>query len=272
MLRMTRRLMLVGVAAVSLAAAPVTGRAQEFTILTSVPSLGFPFFVHMMKELKAEADSLGVGTVESDGQNSTPKQTADVEAAVIQGLSGIVISPSDVNAMAPALQTAVDNGVPVVTIDRRVDGVPGIIAHGMLNMAFLSRVVTGWVPQSQLRRLETRFAAMAFPGDTVVCRGEVSGKREDVFAAQGVNEMPIAANEQRLLLPVFPQEMTGIEVRRQKTLAQDRLSPVTEECIRSSVPVRWHCQYRFADAGLAVRPWPLPECPACRQSSPVPAG
>ncbi|MCB2012797.1 MAG: substrate-binding domain-containing protein, partial [Geminicoccaceae bacterium] len=31
--------------------------------------------------------------------------------------------------MAPALQTAVDNGVPVVTIDRRVDGVPGIIAH-----------------------------------------------------------------------------------------------------------------------------------------------
>ena len=129
MLRMTRRLMLVGVAAVALAAAPVTGRAQEFTILTSVPSLGFPFFVHMMKELKAEADSLGVGTVESDGQNSTPKQTADVEAAVIQGLSGIVISPSDVNAMAPALQTAVDNGVPVVTIDRRVDGVPGIIAH-----------------------------------------------------------------------------------------------------------------------------------------------
>ena len=129
MLRMTRRLMLVGVAAVALAAAPVTGRAQEFTILTSVPSLGFPFFVHMMKELKGEADSLGVGTVESDGQNSTPKQTADVEAAVIQGLSGIVISPSDVNAMAPALQTAVDNGVPVVTIDRRVDGVPGIIAH-----------------------------------------------------------------------------------------------------------------------------------------------
>ena len=129
MLRMTRRMMLVGVAAVSLAAVPVTGRAQEFTILTSVPSLGFPFFVHMMKELKGEADSLGVGTVESDGQNSTPKQTADVEAAVIQGLSGIVISPSDVNAMAPALQTAVDNGVPVVTIDRRVDGVPGIIAH-----------------------------------------------------------------------------------------------------------------------------------------------
>ena len=61
----------------------------------------------------------------------------------------------------------------------KANKLPGIIAHGMLNMAFLSRVVTGWVPQSQLRGLETRFAAMAFPGDTVVCRGEVSGKRED---------------------------------------------------------------------------------------------
>ncbi|HET6466912.1 MAG TPA: substrate-binding domain-containing protein, partial [Geminicoccaceae bacterium] len=96
---------------------------------TSVPSLGFPFFVHMMKELQDEAQKLGVRTIESDGQNSTPKQTADVEAAVVQGVDGIVISPLDVNAMAPAIQTAVENGVPVVTIDRRVTGVEGILAH-----------------------------------------------------------------------------------------------------------------------------------------------
>lgn len=103
--------------------------AQDATVLTSVPSLGFPFFVHMMKALEDEAASLGVSAVQSDGQNSTPKQTADVEAAIIQGVDGIVISPSDVNAMAPAIQTAVENGVPVVTIDRRVEGVEGILAH-----------------------------------------------------------------------------------------------------------------------------------------------
>lgn len=129
MLRISRRLILASTAAIVLSMTTTPVKAQDLTILTSVPSLGFPFFVHMMKELKSEAETLGVGTVESDGQNSTPKQTADVEAAVIQGLSGIVISPSDVNAMAPAIQTAVENGVPVVTIDRRVDGVPGILAH-----------------------------------------------------------------------------------------------------------------------------------------------
>ncbi|MGF1625723.1 MAG: substrate-binding domain-containing protein [Alphaproteobacteria bacterium] len=107
----------------------VQAQAQDLTIMTSVPSLGFPFFVHMMNELRAEAEALGVATVESDGQNSAPKQTADVEAAVIQGVDGIVISPIDVNAMAPALETAIENGVPVVTIDRRVEGVEEILSH-----------------------------------------------------------------------------------------------------------------------------------------------
>jgi inositol transport system substrate-binding protein len=106
-----------------------TARAQDLTVMTSVPSLGFPFFVHMMKALQDEAKALGVKTIESDGQNSAPKQTADVEAAVVQGVNGIVISPLDVNAMAPAIQTAIENDVPVVTIDRRVAGVEGILAH-----------------------------------------------------------------------------------------------------------------------------------------------
>ena len=129
MLLTRRSAALLGAAALAALAAGTAGRAQDMTVMTSVPSLGFPFFVHMMKELKAEAAKQGVRTVESDGQNSAPKQTADVEAAVVQGVAGIVISPLDVNAMAPAIQTALENRVPVVTIDRRVAGVPGILAH-----------------------------------------------------------------------------------------------------------------------------------------------
>ena len=104
--------------------------AQDLTIATSVPSLGFPFFVHMQKQLTAEAETLGgITLMQMDGQNSTPKQTADVEAAIIQGVDGIIISPIDAVAMGPALQQAVDAGIPVVTIDRSVEGVPGILAH-----------------------------------------------------------------------------------------------------------------------------------------------
>ncbi len=102
---------------------------DRLVILGSVPSLGFPFFVHMLNQIKVEAEAQGVDLIESDGQNSAPKQTADVEAAVVQGVDAIVISPLDVNALAPAVEAAIQSGVPVVTVDRRVDGVEGILAH-----------------------------------------------------------------------------------------------------------------------------------------------
>ncbi len=115
-----------------LVAASLSGAAsaQDLTIASSMPALEFPFFVHMQRAIAAEAEKIGgIELVETDGQNQTTKQTADVEAAIIQGVSGIIISPTDAVAMAPALQQAVEAGVPVVTIDRRVDGVEGILAH-----------------------------------------------------------------------------------------------------------------------------------------------
>lgn len=109
---------------------PGPAAADELTILSSMPNLAFPFFVHMQAELRDEAEEIGgITLLETDGQGSTPTQTADVESAIIRGVDGIIISPNEVDAMAPALEQAVDAGIPVVTIDRRVDGVEGILAH-----------------------------------------------------------------------------------------------------------------------------------------------
>lgn len=86
--------------------------AQEVTVATSVPHLGFPFFLHMQNQLNAEAEALGgVKVVNYDGQNASTKQTADVEAAIVSGVGGLVISPIDAVAMQPALQQAVDGGI-----------------------------------------------------------------------------------------------------------------------------------------------------------------
>lgn len=113
--------------AAALAAAPV--KAQDLTIMTSVPSLGFPFFVHMENELKKSAEQLGGITINtSDGQNSVPKQTADIEAGIVNSVDGIVISPLDSVAMAPAVRQAVEQGIPVITIDRTVSDVD-VLAH-----------------------------------------------------------------------------------------------------------------------------------------------
>jgi inositol transport system substrate-binding protein len=127
MRKYTRRLVVASALALTVVTAPVA--YAEDQILASVPGLTFPFFVHMMNAFKTEIVKQGYGVIESDGQVSSPKQTADIEAAITQGVKGIAISPNEVDAMAPALQQAIDAGIPVVTIDRRVPSVEGILAH-----------------------------------------------------------------------------------------------------------------------------------------------
>ena len=112
------------------ASGPTQAADKHLTILMAVPDLAFPFFVHMVDQGKDEANKLGnIDLIIGDGQRSSPKETADVEAAITKGVDGIVISPNDADALAPGLQEAVDAKVPVVTIDRRVNKVPGVLGH-----------------------------------------------------------------------------------------------------------------------------------------------
>ena len=118
----------IGLAFVALG--PEQAAEKHLTILMAVPDMAFPFFVHMVNQGKAEAAKLGdIDLIIGDGQRSSPKETADVEAALTKGVNGIVISPNDVDALAPAIQEAVDAKVPVVTIDRRVSKATGVLAH-----------------------------------------------------------------------------------------------------------------------------------------------
>ena len=127
MRKLIKALALAGGLALSMNAGAMA--ADKVEILTSVPGLTFPFFVHMMNAMKAAVEAQGGVPIESDGQVSSPKQTADVEAAIARGVKGIIISPNEVDAMAPAIQQAVEAGIPVVTVDRRVASVEGILAH-----------------------------------------------------------------------------------------------------------------------------------------------
>lgn len=78
----------------------------------------------------------------------------------------------------------------------REGGLPGTIVHGMLNMAFLGRLLTQWVPQQQIQRFSSRFVGMAFPGDEVTCSATVESL-----------EMP--SGENRVVLDLSAQAQSG---------------------------------------------------------------
>jgi acyl dehydratase len=56
----------------------------------------------------------------------------------------------------------------------RRSGMPDVFAQGMLSMAWLGRMLTGWAPQSRLRKLEVRFVGITHLGNVVTCRGKVA--------------------------------------------------------------------------------------------------
>lgn len=139
--QMTRRTFVKGAAAAGMAvplATRLAGSAgaqanKPLKIAFSVPGLNFPFFVHMMDLAEQHAKEIGnIQLIKLDGQEngapSSTKQSNDLEAQIAAKVDGVVISPNDVNALAPSIQAVIDAGIPVVTVDRNVTGA-ATLAH-----------------------------------------------------------------------------------------------------------------------------------------------
>ena len=71
------------------------------------------------------------------------------------------------------------NPIHVDTDFAHAAGMDDVFAHGMLGMAYMARVVTGWVPQRAIRALSTRFVAITHVGDRISCSGSVVEKLAD---------------------------------------------------------------------------------------------
>jgi acyl dehydratase len=76
----------------------------------------------------------------------------------------------------------------------RKAGMPDVFAHGMLGMAWLGRLLTNWMPQSQLRRFDVRFQGLTQVGDVLTCEGRVTEKLE--LDGKPVLKLQISATNQ----------------------------------------------------------------------------
>lgn len=73
------------------------------------------------------------------------------------------------------------NPIHIDTDFARRAGMPDVFAQGMLSMAWLGRLLTGWAPQVQLRRFDVRFQGITHLGNRITCTGRVVEK----FEAEG---------------------------------------------------------------------------------------
>jgi inositol transport system substrate-binding protein len=83
-------------------------------------------------ELKL-ADYPNVELIINDGEGMPDKQAAQLDSFIGQGVSAVIISPVDADALAPAVKAVADAGIPIITCSADVTGNQGQIWVGSEN-------------------------------------------------------------------------------------------------------------------------------------------
>ena len=110
-------------AAISLAAVLPIGVASAQTIVVSMkgPGAGNPFWAAVQRGAEEKGAELGAEIVvlAPPTESDVPAQIAQLEDQLAKGVDGIVLAPTDPNALAPVVDEAIADGVPVVFIDTK---------------------------------------------------------------------------------------------------------------------------------------------------------
>ncbi len=96
---------------------------SSYTIGMSQCNLGEPWRVEMNSQVKAAADKHpNLKVIFKDAQNDTLKQRSHVEEFVSAGVDLIIISPKEAQPLTEPVAKAMEAGIPVIVLDRRLLG------------------------------------------------------------------------------------------------------------------------------------------------------
>jgi ribose transport system substrate-binding protein len=121
---------LVGLAAAgcgSTAEPPASGPGASSSKSTGrigavLPTFNHPFFLAQKRGLEDRAKELGVEIDVRDGQDDDVKQISQVETLINLGCKALILCPRDEDALVPAVEAANRAGVPIIALNRRING------------------------------------------------------------------------------------------------------------------------------------------------------
>ena len=89
----------------------------------SVSTLNNPFFLTLTEGARKAATENNVELVVVDAGDDAAKQTSDIEDLVSRNVGVLIVNPVDSDAVAPAVKSAMSQGIKVIAVDRGVNGV-----------------------------------------------------------------------------------------------------------------------------------------------------
>lgn len=96
---------------------------NKITIGLAISTLNNPFFVNLSDGAKAKAKELNVNLDVVNASDDTAKQSNDIEDLISKKVQVIIVNPVDSDAVAPAVKDAIKANIPVIALDRVVNGV-----------------------------------------------------------------------------------------------------------------------------------------------------
>jgi inositol transport system substrate-binding protein len=208
------------VAALGSAAGCSRAPSGDTQIVASLHDMTEPFFVAVKRALDSEAARLGVSVTVENGQSNSAKQTAVVEAAVSSGAQGVILAPNDVNALTPAVEEVIKAGIPIVTLDRRVDNTSVKVPHVGADNVAGGRIMAQWVIDS-------------FPnGARILLITGQSGSSPSIDRTRGIKETLAAAGAKYQIVA----EQAGTWKREQGlTITQNVLTSLGAQSLQAIV-------------------------------------
>ncbi|MCP4316618.1 MAG: sugar ABC transporter substrate-binding protein [Hyphomicrobiales bacterium] len=99
----------------------VASAADTIVVSMKGPGAGNPFWAAVQRGAEEKGKELGVNVVvlAPPTESDVAAQISQIEDQLAKGVKGIVIAPTDPNALAPVIDEAIADGVPVVFIDTK---------------------------------------------------------------------------------------------------------------------------------------------------------
>lgn len=137
------------------------------------------FFNQMNEGATAAAEAQGDELVIFNANNDPAAQNSAIETYIAQGVDGIVVVAIDVNGIMPAVQQAVDAGIPVVAVDAVLPEGPQAAQVGVDNLD-----AGGMIGDHFVKFVESEMGGTATLGIVGALNSSIQNIRQDGFEAK----------------------------------------------------------------------------------------
>ncbi len=157
--------------------------AQKTTIGVSLPQDDNPFYINMLRGIRARAGELGLEVVTVSSQEDKARQINGVQDLLARGVKGILISPIDATGVNAAYDSAAAARIPIISVARGSTS-PNQTLHVAMDEKQVGRDIGAWIA-SRIGG-KGKVALIAGPPGAPTFKNLTDGIKESFGQAKGV--------------------------------------------------------------------------------------